>query len=257
MFNVPCGWSYWGERAIVPAVDSKEADMLKYVIRDRVWNNGTHGAYVSLAEKQTDIIIVARPPSTDEVALAREKGFEFDVRPISKDALVFVVNIQNPIDSLTVDQIKGIYRGAIVSWQQLGWEGNPVSAYQRDGNSGSQELFNTLVMKGTPMVEAPSMVLDTMSGPINAIHSDVYGIGYSVYYYSVFMLPDENVKLIGVNGVKPTAESIANNNYPLTTEVYVVMRTNGWGALAPELRDWLSTGEGQSVIRESGYVPLP
>jgi phosphate transport system substrate-binding protein len=112
-------------------------------------------------------------------------------------------------------------------------------------------------MKGTPMVEAPSMVLDTMSGPINAIHSDVYGIGYSVYYYSVFMLPDENVKLIGVNGVKPTAESIANNNYPLTTEVYVVMRTNGWGALAPELRDWLSTGEGQSVIRESGYVPLP
>jgi phosphate transport system substrate-binding protein len=83
------------------------------------------------------------------------------------------------------------------------------------------------------------------------------GIGYSVYYYVTFMLPDKNVKLIGINGVKPTAESIANHVYPLTAEVYAVTRKNmPKGSTAIMLRDWLLVDEGRAAIVESGYVPI-
>ena len=71
------------------------------------------------------------------------------------------------------------------------------------------------------------------------------------------MLPDENVKLLGVNGVLPTSETIASGTYPLVTGVYAVLRAD----LPPDssavlLRDWLFSEAGQAVVKESGYVPI-
>jgi ABC-type phosphate transport system substrate-binding protein len=114
-----------------------------------------------------------------------------------------------------------------------------------------------LVMQGAPMMDSPEMILPSMIGPINAISDDPLGIGYSVYYYAVFIFPDEHVKLIGINGVFPTSENIADRSYPLTTEVYAVIREGmPKDSIAVLLRNWLLTDEGQAAIEESGYVPI-
>jgi phosphate transport system substrate-binding protein len=71
------------------------------------------------------------------------------------------------------------------------------------------------------------------------------------------MLPTEGVKLIGVDGVPPTSENIADRSYPLTTEVYAVIREGlRDDHSAVLLRDWLLGAEGQAVVEESGYVPI-
>jgi phosphate transport system substrate-binding protein len=94
-------------------------------------------------------------------------------------------------------------------------------------------------------------------GPINAISSDPQGIGYSVFFYASFMLPDENVRLLGIEGVVPTSETIASREYPLVTEVYAVVRAAmPTDSTAVMLRDWLLTEEGQEAVEESGYVPI-
>jgi phosphate transport system substrate-binding protein len=117
--------------------------------------------------------------------------------------------------------------------------------------------MQALVMKGTPMIQALDMIIETMMGAVNAVGRDPLGVGYSVYYYATFMLPDKNVKLVSVNGVKPTSEDIATRAYPLTTEVYAVMRKGIQHAnTATILRDWLFTEEGRAAIVESGYVPI-
>jgi phosphate transport system substrate-binding protein len=96
-----------------------------------------------------------------------------------------------------------------------------------------------------------------MMGAVNAIGTERLGIGYSVYYYATFMLPDERVKLVSINGVKPTSDSIARRTYPLTAEVYAVMRKGTpKESTAAQLRDWLLTDEGQAAVAASGYVPL-
>jgi len=70
------------------------------------------------------------------------------------------------------------------------------------------------------------------------------------------MLPDENVRLLGIEGVVPTYETIAGQDYPLVTEVYAVVRTDmPVDSNAVMLRDWLLTEDGQEVVEESGYVP--
>jgi phosphate transport system substrate-binding protein len=225
---------------------------------------------MALINGGTDIILVARRPSLDELMAASKAEEVLDVVPIALDAFVFLANSANPMASLSSEQIRAIYSGQVTDWAQVGGAPGPIRAFQRDRNSGSQELMEEMVMKGAAMVEAPDMLLETMSGPINAIGTEIWGIGYSVYYYATVMLPDPKVKLLAINGVTPSADTIRDGSYPLTTEVYaVILRESPWAphigggrqgrpdrTSARILRDWLLTPAGQEVVVESGYVPL-
>ena len=229
-----------------------------------IQHSGTHGAYVSLIEGSSDFILVAREPSADEIRAARARWVHLDLQPVALDAFVFLVSAQNSLGSLSTEAIRDIYTGRVTRWSELGAsiaDGEPgtddINAYSRNPNSGSQELMEKLVMRGARMMEAPDMMLPSMMGPLSAIASDPSGIGYSVFYYASFILPTEGVKLIAVDGLVPTSETIANHRYPLATEVYAVVREGmGDDHSAVLLRDWLLTAAGQSVVADSGYVPI-
>jgi phosphate transport system substrate-binding protein len=244
------------ERRIIP--DLRAAAALGDRSPLMIQHTGTHSAYVSLVRRQADLILVARAPSTDERQLAGTARVVLDAQPVALDALVVLVNAANGIESLSVEQVRDVYTGKATDWAQLGGPAGRIKAYQRDRNSGSQELLDALVMKGARMIEAPDMMLETMMGPINAIGQEPLAIGYSVFYYATFMLPDPKVKLAGIKGVAPTKETIRSRRYPLPAEVYVVTRVDaprdGGAAM---LRDWLLSAEGQAAVAESGYVPAP
>ena len=256
ILDVKCEWMppIFSERTLFPDSSSAPAEAVETVAN--IWHTGTHTAYVNLINKETDFIIVARMPSDDEIREAGVRGVKLDIQSIALDAFVFLAYVGNPVQSLTIEQIRDIYTGKITDWDELGGTG-AIHAYQRNRNSGSQELMDDLVMRGAPMIDAPDMIFESMVGPINAIRDDPQGIGYSVFFYATFMLPDENVKLLGVEGVVPTSETIASREYPLVTEVYAAVRENmPAGSRAVMLRDWLLTEQGQDVVRESGYVPI-
>jgi phosphate transport system substrate-binding protein len=258
LLGIPCGWmkDFFGESWTISPdplrVDAADLEQMEAIV-----HNGTHGSYVNLIDGQTDFILAARLPSEDELEAARKNGVALDARPVALDAFVFLVNAENPVDDLELETVRDIYAGRITRWTEGDLDGEPITTYQRNPNSGSQELMEELVMKGTPMVDAPDMILESMRGPINAVGEDRLGIGYSVYYYTAFILPDRRVKRIAIDGVAPTSANIADRTYPLTTEVYAVVRGDTpQGSNARMLRDWLLTEEGQAVVAESGYVPL-
>ncbi len=260
LLNVACTWTlpsfseFVVERGIGPDLATSLTETGGIVLS--IFHRGTHQAYVNLIQKETDLILVARLPSDDEVKEAAKADVILEVRPMALDAFVFLVHKDNPVTSLTLEQIRSIYAGEIADWSELGGAGE-INAYQRDRNSGSQELMEELVMKGRSMSDAPNMIFPSMMGPISAIHDDTLGIGYSVYYYATFMLPDENIKLLGVEGVHPNSETIASGVYPLATEVYVVVRADmPPDSFAIALRDWFLTDAGQETVKESGYVPI-
>jgi phosphate transport system substrate-binding protein len=260
MLDVPCSWSwgYDGTRRPHPHTSDPSEEGIATYIREQIVHNGTHGAYVNLIEEQADLILVARQPSPDELALAREQGVELETKAVALDAFVFILNRNSPIESLTIEQIRGIYTGQITNWSQVGGPDAPIQPYQRNANSGSQELMRTLVMQDLEMVDAPEMmVLASMMGPYNALSGDVNGIGYSVYFYKEFMAPGEEIKLCAVDGIMPSSSTIAAQKYPFTTEVYAVIRKDlAKDSNAYQLRDWLFTEEGKAVIEKSGYVPI-
>lgn len=236
----------------------------------RWWQNrpaGTHGAWEKLIRNEADLIFECRLPSEDERALMNERGVEVDARPVAKDAFVFIMNAEAPIDNLTLQQIRDIYTGEITRWSEVGLQGeapehdrwqDTIEAWSRERNSGSQETMISLVMGGLEMVESPGdRIAYEMSGPFDVLHTVRNAICFTFWSYHHLMLPDRGVKMLAVEGVYPTPDTIADGSYPLVTDTYAVVRASSPDT-SPEvrLRDWLLTEEGQQVVARSCYVPL-
>ncbi len=261
LLGVPWGWeaSPWDatKRVVPEATVAGKEHVAESIVRTVV-HQGTHGSYVNLIGNSADVILVARLPSQDELELAESLGVQLEAEAIALDAFVFILNRHNPVGDLTVGEIQDIYMGKITNWSQVGGDSAEIRPYQRNENSGSQELMETLVMKDLEMIESPEpMILEGMMGPINRIGEDRDGVGYSVYFFEEFMAPNEEIKLCSINGVAPSYDNIRARKYPLTTEVYVVIRGDlDSDSNAHRLRDWLVSEEGQQVVRKSGYVPI-
>jgi phosphate transport system substrate-binding protein len=250
-----CYWdshSYSEERPM--RVPTRYSDFVRTAIGD----SGTHGSYVTLMEGKTDVILVARGPSDAEVKAAKELGVTFDARRVALDALVFLVNVQNPLNSLRQQDARSIYAGRTTDWRDVGGTHGQINAYQRDDQSGSQELLKALVMKDLAPMDVPQMVLTTMGGPIDVTQEDPQGIGYSVYYYATTIYPYGQIKLLSIDGIPPTSATIASRAYPLIAEVYVVVRADlPKDSPTLRIRDWLLSEAGQTVVKASGYVSVP
>ncbi len=238
---------------IWPKVD-EPSDTSRFIV-DSVVHNGTHQSYMNLIEGTADVIITAREPSDDETQMAELLNVQLMATPIAIDAFVFIVNVHNVVSDLSVKEIQDIYTGKTKNWYEVGGYYSDIHPYQRNENSGSQELMETLVMKDIEMPRFPSMVLYGMMGPINMISNDRNGLGYTVYFFERFMAPGDSLKLLAVEGVYPDYHTVKNREYVFSTNVYVVIREN----LDPEsnaykLYELLLTDAGQDIIKESGYI---
>ena len=251
--GLPCVWTDWldGTRVLLPEVTGYQGEF------PEINHHGTHGSYENLINREADLILAARLPSNDELNLARLRGVELEAVPIALDAFVFVLNIENPIDDLSVAEIRQIYTGKLTQWKELGGNDAPIQPYRRNDNSGSEELMRGLVMQGQATIDLPENLITSMVALIDQVSLDPNGIGYSVYYYEQFIAPKENLKLMGIDGIVPGGETIRTRSYPFPSEVYAVIRKDlDQGSSAYKLRDWLLSGEGQVVVAESGYEPI-
>ena len=235
------------ERTVFPSYSGHP--FLAARIEKTIRHHGTHEAYLALIQGNADLILVAREPSERELETARKAGVGIEVSPIALDALVFIVNVRNPIENLTVNQIREIFG--------LNAKNVAIEPFQREPDSGSQELMEKLIMKGSPMRDPREMPrIYTMAGVVNTVAAHERGIAFSIYYYVTSMAPNRQVKMIAIDGVRPTLATIAARAYPLTSEVFAVVR-KGTPRESPaaRVRAWLQTAEGQAAVQESGYVP--
>lgn len=250
-----------GSTATIPLAEAFESNFKgKDVSEVEVSHSKTHNAYVKLINDEVDLILVTEP-SEDELELARQNGVELVVQKVVKEGFVFFINGKNPVESLSIEQIQKIYTGEITNWKEVGGKDEKILAYQRPVNSGSQTGMLSLVMNGLPLAKAPTeMIAAGMADIIDVVsdYENSYGaIGYSYYYYANTMYLSDDIKLVGVNGVKPTTESIMNDKYPIQTAYYIVYRKDEpEGSKTLELVDAMLSKRGQAVARNAGYVPL-
>jgi phosphate transport system substrate-binding protein len=152
-----------------------------------------------------------------------------------------------------------------VRWAEVGGAGpDAIRPLLRNPGSGSGELFAKHVT-ASPIGEAASdRLIMTMMGLIDAVGTRPGDLGYTVYYYAKAFLEaaarapwsgGPHFKLIAIDGVEPTDESIAKGTYRLREPVYAVIRTDAAPAVAT-LHDWLASPEGQRLVSETGYLPV-
>ena len=220
---------------------------------------GTTKSYAALINGETDLLL-SYEPAQDSLDHKSSAGFEWDMTAIGKDALVFIVNKDNPLTSLTTEQVRDIYTGRITNWRDVGGPDIKIEAFQRNLTAGSQTMMNKLVMKGAQMAEAPKdYSVESMEGLISAIanyNNTSAAIGYSVYYYAKNMNPNEGLRFLAIDGVEPTTETIRSGAYPHVNEFYAVIARFDTDSSARKLYDFMISATGQALVDHEGYVSV-
>lgn len=246
-----------GSLATLPlaiALFQKFTDSNERTAEENVVFTNTNPSYYELMDGKADILLVyeAADKTKEET-----KGAGFEITPIGKDALVFIVNESNPVESLTTQQLIDIYSGKIKNWKEVGGLDSEIIAFQRPDESGSQTMMKKLLMKETKMVKAPKEIVATEMGDIiegiAQYNNSGNALGYSVYYYAKNMFMVEGVKFLKVNGVAPDNETIKTSAYPFINEFFAVLSPNS-SVGAKQMKDYLVSDDGQKFIEESGYV---
>ena len=219
--------------------------------------SGTSSAYHNLMQEGSDILIVYEPP---QELIDRYTDFydQIEMAPIGRDGLVFLINAENSVEGLTAEQIKEIYKGNLTNWSEVGGADIAIKTYKRNSTSGSQALMEKLVMKGEEMLATESeMIIGAMGMLVEMVaqyDNSGSAIGYNVFYYVTRMNLDGNVRLLEVDGVAPTTESISKGDYPFVNDFYAVIRKDeGESSPARILYNWLQGEDGQALVKHEGY----
>ena len=206
-------------------------------------------------------LVIAYAPDQELLSETSDGTEPLLLKPIGRDALVFLTNVQNPVRSLTAAQLVGIYSGKLTNWKDCGGSNMQITAFQRPEQSGSQNLMEQLVMQGTPMAEAPqSQVFGEMGEILDALASydnAEASLGYSVYYYAKHMYERPQLRFMAVDGVFPSNETIRDGSYPYVSDFYAAIRADEPAdSAAHQLFDWLTSEDGQSLLDALGYAAL-
>lgn len=225
----------------------------------------SQSVYKRLVDGNVDLVI-SQEPTQEEINYASQKGLELEYIPIVKDAFVFYVNNNNPVDNLSLEEIKKIYSSRIMKWSEVGGNDANIRAFQRTENNENQKGMLKLIMNDTeissPIMKEKSSIEDIETNIISDFDNEIDSLGYSYYYYAKMVYDEFNsetidgVKLIKINGIKPNYENIQNDTYPIITNYYVTIRKNeeAEGSVR-RLRDAMLSSSGKLVAKEAGYVP--
>lgn len=205
-------------------------------------------------------LIFTTPLSEAQLQRMKDEDFLHEAAPVAGEGFVFVVNKDNPIDTLTIEQIKGIYSGKITNWSEVGGSDADIVAYQRNADSGSQNYMISF-MGDTPLMKPITDVIPaTMTGILDVVanyDNGINAIGYSVYAFSDGMYENiSEIKYIKVNGVEPSLNTLADGTYPLLGYNYAVFSANeAEDSSVRTLVKWIQSDEGQQVVANAGYIP--
>ncbi|MDR2800875.1 MAG: substrate-binding domain-containing protein [Desulfovibrio sp.] len=211
-----------------------------------------------LVEGKADIFFGAHP-SEEQMRFAVAEGKEFVLTPIAREAFVFFVNGQNPVAGLDTRQIKDVYSGKISNWKDVGGADEAIIAFQRPQGSGSQTVM--LRFMGETRLQTPLLdrVVSSMGGSVDRVseyHNTPSALGYSFRFFLTGMGRKPRIRMLSLDGVPPTPETIASGQYPCVVDLYAVTVKNNPNPHIQPFLDWMRGPQGQELVEKTGYVKI-
>lgn len=219
----------------------------------------THQAWLNLADGTVDLILCIAP-TDEEKEYLDQKNVDVEMRLYGCDGLAFIGNSANPVKNLTQEQIKGIYRGDIVNWSELGGPDAKITAYYRDDQSGSQRFFEDLVWKGETLPDFTKLNL-FISGAMEEITDmviyDQYAIGFNIMSYIDQTFSDTRLMFFSVDDVAPSTETLADNSYAYKTQAYVIINADEPAdSSARVLFNWFGCEKSRDIIHANSSLSI-
>lgn len=224
--------------------------------RIQITGGGSGTGIAALINGTTDICESSRPMKDKEKQQVRAKR-NADVKeiPVAVDGLAIYLNSTNPVKELTLDQIKGIYIGKISNWKDVGGKDGRIIAYSRENNSGTYAYFKEHVL-GNADFHPAIQTLPGTSAVTNAVAKDLKSIGYGGIAYAKGIHHAMIKKDPSSPAVEPSMENVLTAKYPISRHLYWYTVGEPSGEMK-KLVEWILGAEGQKLVQEVGYYPLP
>jgi phosphate transport system substrate-binding protein len=214
-----------------------------------VRGGGSGTGIAALIDNATDIANSSRPMKLKEIKSAHEKGVNPVATVVALDGIAIIVHPGNSLTNISLEMLKDIFSGKVTRWNKAGSSAGTIVAVSRDAASGTFEVFNEKALGGTKLTDAALMLASNLE-VARTVEQTPGAIGYVGLGYV-----SDKVKVISVNGVRPSDATVRDNTYPLARELY--MYTNGNPAgLAKSFIEFILSSDGQSIVKEQGFVVL-
>lgn len=214
-----------------------------------VRGGGSGTGIAALIDGICDIADSSRPMKKKEILKAKEKGINPESHVVAMDGIAVIVHPSNPVDKLSLSQIKDIYTGQASNWSQLGGRSQKIVVVSRDVASGTYECFSKLALKKERV--RPEALLQASNV---AVAQTVKRTRGAIGYVGLGYLSSE-VKALTVDGVEPSVETVLSGTYPISRPLF--MYTNGKPkGLAKDFIEFVLSGKGQKIVKKQGFVSL-
>lgn len=228
-----------------------------------VTGGGTGTGIAAMINGNVDLANASRAMKDTEIADAKKNGIEPLEHVVAIDALAVIVHPDNPVSQLTIDQLADIYTGRVTNWKEVGGKDAPIVLLSRETNSGTHVYFlEQVVRKGkkdNKDIFAPQTLLMPSSvGITSELRRNPNAIGYDGFGY----VDPQQEKLVAIaksaDGpyVAPSVASGGDGSYPIARKLFMYSNGEPTGALADYL-NWIKGPDGQKIVAQLGFVPLP
>lgn len=223
----------------------------------QVSGGGSGVGFAALQNNQTDIANASRKIRTKEIEQSI-KAFGKRPReyPVAMDGLSVYVHAQNPVGQLSLEEIRDIYTGKITNWKDVGGPDAGIILYSRENNSGTYEFFKEHVLLGRDF----SPRAQTLAGTAQVLQNvaqDPKSIGYGGAAYGTGARHLKVAKEKGGEAIDPTEENVVTQKYPISRYLFVYLNPELDKGEVKAYLDWVRSDDGQKVVKDVGYYPLP
>lgn len=192
--------------------------------------------------------------SSSRQLTAEESDHELVATVIAHDGIAVIVNQDNPVQGITLDQLRDVYAGKITNWSQLGGPDLAIQLVNRDEASGTREAFRSIVMRGQDFDRSAAVLPGT--GQVRDVVSRTPG---AIGYISIGFVDSDHastaVRTLAVDGVDATVANVEDGTYPISRDLYFFTNGDPSGAAYDYIMYVLSPEMAQT-IEDAGYIPV-
>jgi len=226
-----------------------------------VTGGGSGTGFAALINNTCEIAISSREIEEKEKILAQSKGVEPVEFKVGLDGLAILVNKDNPVDKLTISQLRDIFMAKITNWKEVGGNDMKIVILSRESNSGTHMFFKERVIRGGDKklkdeFSPSSLLMPSSQAIYDEIHQNPHALGYAGMGFI-----NDKVKAVSVavkeNGkyIYPTFENVSSGKYPISRPLYLY--TNGKPeGLVKDFIDYALSDAGQKIVMETDFVPI-
>lgn len=169
---------------------------------------------------------------------------------VAIDGIAVIVNPENNIDNLSIEQLSSLYKGEVTNWSELGGSDSPVVLIGREAASGTRDGFESITNIENSCKY--SQELTSAGDVIQTVATNPNAIGYT----SLSAVKD-NVKVLEIEGVIPSKETIQNGSYKIQRDFLFVTRKNTeLSDNAKEFFAYVTSGLADDLIEKAGAIPV-